>query len=117
MKTNAVHLLRLEAAAELALATFLYQNTGGSWTVFALLFLLPDIAMLGYFAGPRYGAIAYNFAHTFVVPAILAVLFPSPLWLIWFAHIAFDRMVGYGLKLPTAFHHTHLNAPSTMNQA
>ena len=27
---------------------------------------------------------------------------------IWTAHIAFDRTLGYGLKLPAGFHHTHL---------
>jgi hypothetical protein len=28
--------------------------------------------------------------------------------LIWGAHIGADRMLGYGLKYPTAFKHTHL---------
>ncbi len=28
--------------------------------------------------------------------------------LVWFAHIGFDRMVGYGLKYPTDFFDTHL---------
>jgi hypothetical protein len=27
---------------------------------------------------------------------------------IWVAHIGFDRMLGYGLKYPTAFSDTHL---------
>jgi hypothetical protein len=30
-------------------------------------------------------------------------------WLIWTAHIGFDRMLGYGLKYPTRFKDTHLN--------
>jgi hypothetical protein len=29
--------------------------------------------------------------------------------LIWLAHIGMDRMVGYGLKYPTAFKDTHLS--------
>ena len=28
--------------------------------------------------------------------------------LIWLAHIGFDRALGYGLKHPSAFQHTHL---------
>jgi hypothetical protein len=28
--------------------------------------------------------------------------------LIWFAHIGMDRALGFGLKYPTAFRHTHL---------
>jgi hypothetical protein len=30
--------------------------------------------------------------------------------LIWASHIAFDRLVGYGLKYPTQFGDTHLGA-------
>jgi hypothetical protein len=29
--------------------------------------------------------------------------------LIWAAHIAIDRVLGFGLKYPTAFKDTHLN--------
>jgi hypothetical protein len=28
--------------------------------------------------------------------------------LIWFAHIGFDRALGYGLKYPSAFQNTHM---------
>jgi hypothetical protein len=28
--------------------------------------------------------------------------------LIWIGHIGFDRVLGYGLKYPTAFRDTHL---------
>jgi hypothetical protein len=28
--------------------------------------------------------------------------------IIWFSHIVFDRMLGYGLKYPTFFKDTHL---------
>ena len=30
--------------------------------------------------------------------------------LVWAAHIGVDRAVGYGLKYPTGFKHTHLSA-------
>jgi Domain of unknown function (DUF4260) len=45
-------LLRLERAAALAGAVGAYAALDGRWPLFALLFLVPDPSMLGYFAGP-----------------------------------------------------------------
>jgi hypothetical protein len=108
-------LLRLEGAAALAGATLGYSALGGRWGMFALLFLLPDLAMLGYLAGRRVGAACYNAAHSYVGPALLAALgwaagmHALPMVAsIWAAHIGFDRMLGYGLKYGTSFGDTHL---------
>lgn len=107
--------LRLEGVAVLAVAAVLYGVLGGGWLLFAVLFLAPDLAMLGYLGGPRTGALAYNLAHTYAAPAVcaglggaLAAPLPLALALIWAAHIGFDRALGYGLKLPTDFRDTHL---------
>lgn len=107
--------LRTEAAAVLALSLVLYARFGDGWATFALLLLLPDLAMLGYLAGPRAGALVYNLAHCYAGPAALAMAavtlalpWAAPAALIWFAHIALDRALGYGLKLPTSFRDTHL---------
>jgi hypothetical protein len=35
-------------------------------------------------------------------PALLAIA------IIWFSHIVFDRLLGYGLKYPAHFKDTHL---------
>lgn len=105
--------LRLEGAATLVVAGYLYARGGDAWWLFAALFLVPDLSFLGYLAGPRVGASAYNALHSYLVPLLLAagllamgrsVAVP----LVWIAHIGFDRMLGYGLKYPTAFHDTHL---------
>jgi hypothetical protein len=108
-------ILRLEGAAALAGAVALYAHAGFSWPVFALLFLAPDLAMLGYLAGPKTGAVAYNLVHTYAGPPILALagyLFTTDLALAlaltWVAHIGLDRALGYGLKYPTRFGDTHL---------
>ncbi|NVO18016.1 MAG: DUF4260 domain-containing protein [Rhodoplanes sp.] len=108
-------LLRLEGAAAFAGALVAYQWLGGSWLWFAGLFLVPDLSMLGYLAGPRPGAIAYNVVHTYLGPALLALaglLLGSTTALqvaaIWAAHIGLDRALGYGLKYRTAFADTHL---------
>lgn len=109
-------LLRLEGAALLLCATLAYAHLGAlGWGAFAALFLLPDLAFLGYLAGPRVGAVAYNTTHSLLGPAALAVVgavasMPTllALALVWAAHVGFDRMLGYGLKYASAFGHTHL---------
>ena len=108
-------LLRVEGIALLALGVLLYRVNGGSWLLFGVLLLAPDLSMLGYLAGPRVGAAIYNAFHTYAVPAVVGasgMIFASPLAiavaLIWFAHIGMDRTVGYGLKYQTSFKDTHL---------
>ena len=41
-------LLRIEGAVILFLPCYLYHTVGGSWAMFAVLFLAPDIFMVGY---------------------------------------------------------------------
>ena len=108
-------LLRLEGLTLFAGMTLLYGIWGGSWWIYALLFLAPDLSFAGYMAGPRFGAIVYNAAHSYMAPMALmtAGLAPgSPLPLsiamIWLAHIGIDRALGYGLKYTTGFGFTHL---------
>ena len=107
---------RLEGLA-LALACIaLYGSLGGSWALFAALILVPDLSMLGYLAGPRIGAGAYNLAHNWVLVVLwlgIAWLLdggslPLSLPLILGAHIGIDRALGFGLKLSTGFRDTHL---------
>jgi hypothetical protein len=109
------YLLRAEGLTVLALAVALYWRGGFSWILFAVLFLVPDVSMLGYFINPRIGAACYNAVHTYVGPFLLALigLFAGApicmaIALIWAAHIGFDRLLGYGLKYQTAFTDTHL---------
>jgi hypothetical protein len=107
--------LRLEAAAALLVAVIAYQAIGPSWWLFAAIFLLPDLSLLGYLAGPQKGALVYNAVHSYAAPLILGSLsFVSggsiglAIAIVWFAHVAFDRVLGYGLKHVTGFHDTHL---------
>jgi Domain of unknown function (DUF4260) len=119
LKENAMNprpLLHLEGAAVLIVSLLSYHWSRGSWLQFALLFLLPDLSMIGYVANIRVGAITYNALHTYVGPLVLAgYAFGSnraaivSLSLIWIAHIGLDRMLGFGLKYPTRFNDTHLN--------
>jgi hypothetical protein len=108
-------LVRLEWAFLFALCVAGYALSGGSWPLFFLLILAPDLSMLGYLAGPHIGAAAYNLFHTLIVPlCLLAAGFLAGQYLamqiasIWLAHIAIDRALGYGLKFSTGFQDTHL---------
>ena len=107
-------ILRLEGALVMIAGLAAYFAMGGSWGWLAALILLPDLSMLGYLAGPRIGALTYNAGHSHLAPAMLAAAYAlgAPQWalfgaLIWFAHIGFDRMLGYGLKYDR-FGATHL---------
>lgn len=107
--------LRLEGVTAFAAATALYAHFGFSWPLFALLFLAPDLFMLGYLVGPRTGAAVYNFGHTYAAALALALpgfFLGSPTaaacGLILVAHIGFDRALGFGVKYATAFGDSHL---------
>jgi len=108
-------LLRLEGLTLFAGMTLLYAVWGGSWWVYTLVFLAPDLSFAAYLAGPKVGAIIYNAAHSYMAPmALMTTGFGtnSPLTLsiamIWLAHIGFDRTLGYGLKYSAGFGFTHL---------
>ena len=108
-------LLRLEGLTLFAGMTLLYAIWGGSWWVYAILFLAPDLSFAAYLAGPRAGAVVYNAAHSYLAPMALMTSgfgLDSPLVLsiamIWLAHIGIDRALGYGLKYFAGFGFTHL---------
>lgn len=107
--------LRLEGAAVFGAGLFAYFRMEGGLVLLLLLLLIPDLSMLGYLAGARTGAAAYNVVHNYVLPIILLIgawILEQHLMLlcalIWIVHIGMDRMLGYGLKLVSGFRHTHL---------
>lgn len=110
-----VVLVRLESAAILALALYLYGKFGESWILFAVLFLIPDLTIPIYFVNKQAGSAAYNLVHFYACPALLVGIAVGggsdlllSLGLIWFAHIGADRMLGLGLKYPIDFKQTHI---------
>jgi hypothetical protein len=109
-------LLRLEGLAVGAAAIVLYFHEDFGWALFVALILAPDLSFAGYAFGPKVGAVAYDLAHTEVFPVALGLLgvvgdsdTATKIALIWLAHIGVDRLLGYGLKYPTAFEDTHLS--------
>jgi Domain of unknown function (DUF4260) len=117
-------LLRLEGLLLFTAALLLYAHIGASWILFLVLFLVPDLSFMFYLFGAHAGAVAYNTMHTTLGPIVLALAsqldlarygivsthLALPVALIWFAHVGFDRALGYGLKYASGFGDTHLGA-------
>ncbi len=107
--------LKLEELAMLILGIFAFSLLDFAWWWFLVLFLAPDIGMLGYLFGNRTGALLYNLFHHKGLAILIWVLGFSLenqifqlIGVILFAHASFDRMLGYGLKYKTGFKFTHL---------
>jgi hypothetical protein len=108
-------LLHVEGAVVAVAAVALYFHLGYPWWLLVVLALAPDLSMLGYVGGPVIGAIAYDLAHTYAVPVLLATIgvladagLAVQVALIWITHIGVDRALGYGLKYRSGFEDTHL---------
>lgn len=82
-------LLRTEGATLLALSALLYGLNEGNWLLFVLLFLVPDVSMLGYRARSR-ELQPVPYLRRARSPAPLGLLAKSSLVvsaaLVWFAH-------------------------------
>lgn len=113
-------ILHVEGAM-LALLAFVivWPSLPGFW-ISLIVFLAPDLSMIGFLIGKKFGTVAYNIAHSTVLPILLFVwahLFGldtdiagdvSVVALLWLGHIGVDRALGFGLKYHSAFGHTHL---------
>jgi len=107
--------LRAEALATGIAGIAVYGSFGGPWLLLVPLLLVPDVSMVGYLRGTRLGSVTYNLGHNLATAGLALGL---GLWLgvgwlavagaVLVAHIGMDRLLGYGLKYPTAFRDTHL---------
>jgi hypothetical protein len=113
------HILRLEGLGLFLAAVVFHHAMGMGWVLFVVLFFVPDLAFIAYAAGARIGAAAYNALHSTLGPLALSGwaflnwpdaegLLMAQVASIWFAHVGFDRMLGYGLKYSSGFKDTHL---------
>lgn len=108
-------LLRVESLLVLVGSTVLYHHLHGSWLQFGVLFFAPDLSIPVYLVSARLGWRAYNLAHTYASPILLIALSlltdhgrVAVLGLIWCAHIGWDRLLAFGMKLDEDFWETHL---------
>lgn len=107
--------LKLEEFGMLVLGMMLFTFLDYSWWVFPVLILLPDLSMVGYLANNKMGAALYNIFHhkgLAILFYLVGVLIGNDILMltgiILFSHSSLDRMLGYGLKYPDSFQHTHL---------
>ncbi|MDW6001435.1 DUF4260 domain-containing protein [Vibrio mangrovi] len=107
--------LRLEGLGILLLSLMAFHKFSPDWAMFAWLFWIPDLALLGYLVNARTGAVAYNITHSTIGAASLMgiglvgeINLALSVSFVWFAHIGFDRALGYGLKYSRGFRETHL---------
>ncbi len=108
---------RLEGTALLVAAIVMYGHWQFSWEVFAMYFFLPDLPILLYYKGPGIGGVAYNVAHSLLLPVLIGLFgvvvasnstIAQQTALIWVSHIAFDRTLGWGLKYEDSFCNTDM---------
>ncbi len=109
------NVIKLEEIAMFGLGVYLFSLLPYAWWWFLVLLLAPDIGMIGYLFGNKTGAFTYNiFHHKGIAIAVylVGVYFSMPMvqlaGTILFAHAAFDRILGYGLKYEKGFKFTHL---------
>jgi Domain of unknown function (DUF4260) len=108
-------ILRSEAMAALAAGIVIWMANDGSLLWLVPVLLLPDVSAVGYLVNPRVGAVTYNIVHNWTIAAVALGL---GWWLhsrflvltgaVLLAHVGLDRVLGYGLKLPSSFQDTHL---------
>ena len=108
-------ILKIEELAMFGLGIYLFSLLPYEWWWFLVLLLAPDIGMVGYLFGNKTGALTYNlFHHKGIAIAIylggtyLSMSIVQLVGTMLFAHAAFDRVLGYGLKYEKGFKFTHL---------
>ena len=112
--------LRLEGGLVLVAAVVSYSALGFNKLWFMLLLLAPDVSLLAYLINKDLGHRVYNLGHSYLLPMVLGGLgiaretdILAQASLIWIAHIGFDRLMGYGLKIGPGFKDTHLGRIGT----
>jgi Domain of unknown function (DUF4260) len=108
-------LLKLEELAMFFASIYALHYLQVSWWWYLIVFVGPDISMIGYFAGNKVGAACYNlFHHKGIAIAILMTGIFLSNWnmevigMVLFGHSSLDRFAGYGLKYNEGFKFTSL---------
>ena len=110
-------LFQLEEVAQLIIGVVCLsiQPLQFSWWIWPLLFLSPDISMLGYLINPKIGGVICNLFHHKLGSLLILLVgyfihndITEFIGILLFAHSSFDRVMGYGLKYSDSFNYTHL---------
>ena len=114
-------ILKLEELVMFLVSIALLYVSYVSWWWYLLLFLGPDISMLGYLAGNKIGAWSYNLFHHKGIAILVFLIglmldqndiynnaWVTSIGIVLFGHSSMDRFFGYGLKYENGFKFTHL---------
>jgi hypothetical protein len=111
------NLIRLEELFLFLLSILLFTQTRFAWWWYPVLLFSPDLAMIGYIAGARTGAITYNLVHhkavaisAYILGVLMGITALQLAGVILLGHTSLDRVLGYGLKYTDSFQHTHLGS-------
>lgn len=106
---------KLEGIVVFLFCLYFYNQLESSWLMFVLLWIVPDVSMVGYLKNSKLGAMTYNLAHNFIASLLLVALgiflensIIISLGIIWTSHVALDRFLGFGLKYENSFKETHV---------
>jgi hypothetical protein len=117
------NIIKIEELAKFLFSYFISLYLGHAWWIFPVWLLAPDISMLGYLINNKTGAWTYNFFHhqaMAILVGLVGMWLGSNEWqlagLVLFGHSAMDRSLGYGLKYPDSFQHTHLGWIGKMSE-
>ena len=109
------NLLRTEEIMLFIFSVVLFANLHQPWWIYFAFFLAPDISMAGYLANTKTGALTYNFVHhkgvavlVWLIGIATGNIILQMAGLLLLGHSSLDRVLGYGLKYPDSFQHTHL---------
>ena len=112
------YLIQVEAIVPFLLSVLLINllPLHFAWWAWILLFLAPDISMIGYAVNNKAGAFIYNLFHYQLIAIIIG---GTGLWmqqpyvelagLVLLGHSSLDRAMGFGLKTGKGFKDTHLS--------
>lgn len=100
------------AAVNPAIASNFYLS---NWYVIILIWLSFDLSAIGYLVNKKVGSITYNLVHNYIL--VLLLVASGIFWgndyltfigVILASHVGIDRFLGFGLKYPSDFKHTHI---------
>ncbi len=108
-------LLKIESFALFSLSVYLFGQLDFDWWWFPILFLFPDLGMIGYVRSNKIGAYVYNIVHhqalaisLYIFGGFLGNEIIQLIGVILLAHSSLDRVFDYGFKYNDDFKHTHL---------
>ena len=109
--------LRIEGLILFITTILIFAHLKQHWWLYLVLLFVPDIFMIGYIKNSKVGAYLYNLGHSYPAPFLLTLVswmnqnyLGIAIGIIWFGHIGWDRLFGYGLKYDTKFKDTHLGS-------